>query len=526
MNILSKYWHTIRHLQPIQIRYRIYYALKRFFRHNVPLRSSAKPSVQILPAFLDLHNPIKHNTSYIGGNCFRFLNIEHPFTDKINWNLDDHGKLWTYNLNYFDFLLDAAIEPETGVRLITEFIEHYDLLKDGKDPYPTSLRIINWIKFISMHRITNEKITQVIALDLHRLNKNLEYHLMGNHLLENGFALLFGAIYFKDIDKYQKSRKLLLEQLDEQVLADGAHFELSPMYHQIIVSRILSCIDLLKHNQGFETKDLLEVLLAKASLMLGWLTKMCFQNGIVPAVNDTTKGIAPTPEAIFQQANELGIKYTSPALGASGYRKRVTPFYELLADVGHIGPDYIPGHAHSDTLNFLLNIKGQPIIVDTGISTYEKNSLRQAQRATSAHNTVVVNNKEQSDVWDGFRVARRARVSLLADTPEILEASHDGYHHLGLEHQRSFKFSEQQISISDTLTRSVEAKAYLHFHSNVKIRQEDNALHGDFGSITFKGASEISIKPYDLAEGFNVTHPAKMVVISFSQQLITLIQIS
>ena len=525
MNILSKYWHTIRHLQPIQIRYRIYYALKRFFRHKLPLRSSAKPSVQILPAFLELRNPLSHNTSYIGESCFRFLNIEHAFPDKINWNLDDHGKLWTYNLNYFDFLLDAAIDPETGVQLISEFIENYDLLKDGKDPYPTSMRIMNWIKFISMHRITNEKITQVIALDLHRLNKNLEYHLMGNHLLENGFALLFGAVYLKDLDKYQKSRMLLLEQLDEQVLADGAHFELSPMYHQIIVSRILSCIDLIKHNPVFEAEDLLEVLLAKASLMLGWLTEICFQNGEVPAVNDTTEGIAPNTKAIFQQANQLGIKYTNQTLGASGYRKRVTSFYELLADVGHIGPDYIPGHAHSDTLNFLLNIKKQPVIVDTGISTYEKNILRHAQRSTSAHNTVMVHNTEQSEVWDGFRVARRAKISLMTDTPDVLEASHDGYQHLGLELKRSFRFSDQQINITDTLSRPAEAKAYLHFHSNVKIRQDGNELHGDFGSITFQGASEITIERYDLAKGFNVTHPAEMVVISFSQQLTTSIQV-
>ena len=46
--------------------------------------------------------------------------------------------------------------------------------------------------------------------------------------------------------------------------------------------------------------------------------------------------------------------------------------YELFIDVGNIGPDYQPAHAHSDTFNFEL-IKGDnPIFVDTGISTYEK----------------------------------------------------------------------------------------------------------------------------------------------------------
>ena len=72
--------------------------------------------------------------------------------------------------------------------------------------------------------------------------------------------------------------------------------------------------------------------------------------------------------------------------------------YELFLDVGNIGPDYQPGHAHSDTFNFELIFKNKPIIVDTGISTYEKNNTRQLQRSTFSHNTVMIGNSEQSEV--------------------------------------------------------------------------------------------------------------------------------
>ena len=38
--------------------------------------------------------------------------------------------------------------------------------------------------------------------------------------------------------------KNLLEQLDEQILDDGAHCELSPMYHNIIVSDLLDLVQI------------------------------------------------------------------------------------------------------------------------------------------------------------------------------------------------------------------------------------------------------------------------------------------
>ncbi len=53
-------------------------------------------------------------------------------------------------------------------------------------------------------------------------------------------------------------------------------------------------------------------------------------------------------------------------------------------------PSYQPGHAHADTFNFVLNIHNEPLIVDTGISTYEANETRLKERGTAAHNTVTV----------------------------------------------------------------------------------------------------------------------------------------
>ena len=82
----------------------------------------------------------------------------------------------------------------------------------------------------------------------------------------------------------------------------------------------------------------------------------------------------------------------------------------MFIDFGKIGPSYQPGHAHSDTFNFELIKNGNPFIVDTGVSTYEKNERRQIERSTSSHNTITIGDYEQSEVWGGFRVAKRAKI--------------------------------------------------------------------------------------------------------------------
>ncbi len=81
----------------------------------------------------------------------------------------------------------------------------------------------------------------------------------------------------------------------------------------------------------------------------------------------------------------------------------------MVIDCGAIGPDYQPGHAHCDTLSYELAIDGRRVIVDSGVHDYEPTQHRAYARSTPAHNTVVIDGQEQSEMWGVFRVARRAR---------------------------------------------------------------------------------------------------------------------
>lgn len=507
MRTLLKLVNTVKFLKPIQIGYRLYYFSRSRWRK---LQKSRYPSALVSqPAILKLQPSLASYPSY-SGQTFTFLNIFHIFDGVINWNYPVHGKLWTYNLTYFDFLQQKGVRKEEGLIVIHDFINQITKIKDGLEPFPISLRGINWIKFLTYHNIKEQAIDDNLYAQYAILLDNLEYHLLGNHLLENAFSLLFGAYYFQDDPLYNKAKAILMTELAEQILNDGAHFELSPMYHQIMLFRVLDCINLAQCNL-WKQDGLLLFLVGKAEKMLGWLEAISYCDGAIPHFNDSTDGIAPTTQQLIEYASNLKLSSKSSTLSACGYRKIVKADYECVVDIGQIGPSYIPGHAHADTFNFELRIAGLPFIVDTGLSTYEIGKIRDFERGTAAHNTIVVSGQNSSDVWGGFRVAERADIVALEESSERIKVTHNGYKKFGIAHTRTFEFYNHKILISDELSKDVEAKAYLHFHPTVS--EETIKKH------ILLEAGEFKIKTYEYAEGFNKYASAKYLEIDFQRNL-------
>jgi uncharacterized heparinase superfamily protein len=296
------------------------------------------------------------------------------------------------------------------------------------------------------------------------------------------------------------------------------------MYHQIMLFRVLDCINLLRNN-SWKQDELLLFLTQRAEKMLAWLKLMTFSNGDIPLFNDSAKNIAPTTQALCDYAGRLGLREGTETLGACGYRKWTQETYECVVDVGNIGPDYIPGHAHSDTFNFEFYIRGRPFIVDTGLSTYESNERRLLERSTSAHNTVEVNGENQSQVWGGFRVGKRAKVVSIEENRHKIRAEHNGYTKMGVRHIRTFTFKEESLLIEDELKgKKCVNKAFIHFFPGVKPRIEGNRILCEEAVIR-TNADEISIQEYKYAPEFNTLVTAKVAVIYFSQNLQTEIEI-
>ena len=461
------YYQTLKYLRLRQIYFQSYYRIRKIIRNKLHF-------VYLLAIFKDgktllLEPFITKTKSFYDLNKFTFLNQITVFS---NWNDEKYGKLWSYNLNYMDYLLQEGMPIQQGRDWINRFIAEIENNKNGLEPYPIALRGMNWIKFISLNinQLTAEekkKWDASLFAQYKILIDNLEYHLLGNHLLEDAFSLLWGAVYFSDKSFYSLADRLLKCELKEQVLKDGAHYELSPMYHCILLDRLLDCINLLANNKRFEQQMQLHSFLCNYAVrMLGWLETIIYKDRDIPLVNDATNGIAPKPAELFAYAHRLNLCWRKSILLDSGYRKFVGDVFELFIDIGKIGPDYIPGHAHADTFNYELRIKEKPFIVDTSISTYNKNEQRQYERGTEAHNTVTVDGLNSSIVWGGFRVAKRAKVTELYETESTIYAKHDGY---AGGHSRSFSFSSDRIIISDSIKGDKTGHSYIHFHPDVDI---------------------------------------------------------
>lgn len=526
---IGLYYRTIKHLKPIQVRYRLWYMIREKFRkitghsYLLSIPNEGYP-LNLIKGYLS------STDCCLPSKTFTFLNRSHTFKEAIDWNIKKYGKLWCYNLNYFDYLHQSNTSKEERLKLIHGFINSAGDVKCGMDPYPISLRTINWIKFLSKHKIEIPPIDACLYGQYKVLADNIEYHQLGNHLLENGLSLLFGAFYFKDSELWSFSKEIITSELQEQVLDDGGHFERSVMYHTVLLGRVLDAYNLLKHNDRFKDQDSLKgTLLVYAKKMKTWLDSMTWTNGEYPEINDHIRGMALSKGDIDNYAERLGLKTTEGTLRDSGYRKIKQGRYEVLADMGDIGPDYQPGHAHSNIFSFLLRVNGQELITEVGTSTYENNKRREMERATSAHNTIMVAGNEQNETWSTFRVGRRGKVKELREEKDRIEGYHDGFRFLGVTHHRSFTFKNDCIFIEDRLEGNrpnIDGVFFLHFHPNLKIESKNGKIRSNKIDISFNKRVGIQIEDYKKAVGYNSLVEASKAVILFSDHLITRIEMN
>ena len=432
---------------------------------------------------------------------FIFLN-EKGNLNEVDWDGPSREKLWRYNQHYFDDL-NASLACERKqwhVNLINKWIvDNPPLLGTAWEAYPTSLRIVNWIKWHLRGNELSANALCSLVIQLRWLEKRLEYHLLGNHLFANAKALVFGGLFFEDIeaDKWlKKGLKILERELKVQILPDGGHFELSTMYHALAFEDILDILNITKTFSNKLTKEQhlkISIFPNLANSMHYWLKNMCHPDGEISFFNDSALDVAPSFSELDAYYKRLGIEPAQSThrklnlLKDSGYIRIRNGNTVAIIDVAKIGPDWLPGHAHADTLSFELSVYNQRVIVNSGTSCYGSSNDRLLQRGTRAHNTVIINGEDSSEVWGGFRVARRSYPQNLQINESNLEnsievhCSQDGYCRLKGKplHRRSWIINESELLVKDKVDGLYKsAVARFHFHPDVKITVNQNYKSG------------------------------------------------
>lgn len=483
---LTRYFHTIRFLRPVQLFGRV------VFRVNRPRPDfSPAPARRIVQR--QWQQPVRRERSQTGAVRFRFLNAERELRESSDWNNPTWPKLWLYNLHYFDDLnaRDAVSRSSWHSDLMHKWIdENPPGGGNGWEPYPLSLRVVNWVKWALAGNELTPRAGHSLAVQVRYLARRLEFHLLGNHLIANAKALVFAGAFFQgdEADKWFRTGiSILIRELKEQVLTDGGHFERSPMYHNIVLEDVLDLLNLLCAYDRAMSIQQNEDWAARAAAMLRYSQAMAHPDGDIALLNDSAVGIAAPLRHLDLYAKRLGIQGEAPSdsllhLNPSGYVRGVLGPACAFFDVGTIGPDYLPGHAHADTLSFELSLHGRRVIVDSGTSTYESGAERLRQRSTAAHNTVEIDNENSSEVWGSFRVARRAYPIDLeitrGDDMIHVRCGHDGYRRLkGLPlHHREWILRSSDMVVSDVVQGGfASAVARFHFHPDCVVSGDARA---------------------------------------------------
>jgi len=481
---VAQYYHTIKYLKWTQIYGQIHHRFKKP-KVNTALPPKRRQQVTSWTASI-----VKPSQSF-STQTLTFLQQSKNISSNTIWNSTETEKLWLYNLHYFDFLHSCTARENYNwcENFIHRWIrENLPAEGCGWEPYPISLRLVNWIKWQMTTQQIDSEILHSLAIQTRYLMQRIETHLLGNHILANAKALLFSGLFFsgKEANRWFKTGfKIYQQQLVEQVLSDGGHFELSPMYHAIILEDLLDMVNL------FHVYDRVvpPFWITCIKKMISWFKIMCHPDGEMAFFNDTALGVAACLSELEKYCQRLSLSLPDSShpqelvyLPASGYCRLQNNNMVLLTDVAAIGASYQPGHAHADTLSFELSLGNQRLLVNSGTSTYAVNHERINQRRSKAHNTLVIDEKDSSEVWKSFRVARRAKVydiitEMMAEKL-CLTASHDGYASVKAYHTRRWILKKNSLTIEDSVVGSGIHQLDLFFHLHPVIQVQQKHDHG------------------------------------------------
>jgi len=534
MASFSLLFHTVRYLKARQIIYRLAGRVRK-----VRVDTATAPALAVWGS--SWNAPTYKPQSLLHPGQFSLLNETHEISEPADWDRPDWSQLWRYNLHYFDDLdsIGALSRRDLQLHWMQRWItENPAPVGTGWDAYPTSLRIVNWIKWGASGGTLDPRALDSIALQTRVLGQKLEYHLLANHLFVNAKALVFSGARFDgpEADAWMRKGLAILDaELNEQFLSDGAHFELSPMYHCALLWDLLDMLYLARISGNPHLREKEADWRNVAARALSWMDAMCLGDGQISFFNDAAFEIAPEPDAVREYAGLLGIGAAAGdptgmavrRFADSGYVRIDWPDATAILDVARVGPDYQPGHAHADTLSFEFSLGKQRVFVNSGTSQYGTNAERQRQRGTAAHTTVIVDDTDSSEVWAGFRVARRAEpIGYAEDRTEDhvrIECGHNGYRRLpGTPiHSRVWDARKGTLTITDRISGKFRrAQARYHLHPDIRASIANGVAtlalpDGQSVKVQSEGGA-MTLEASTWHPKFGCTCPAQCLVVTFS----------
>ena len=337
------------------------------------------------------------------------------------------------------------------------------------------------------------------TLDQHgaHIKRNLEFsHIAtSNHYLADVTGLLWLGVLLPELEAAQGWREFglweLLNEMDKQVLADGADYEASTGYHRLKLELFLYSF-VLCHLNGI---DIGERYWKKLRAMVEYVRAYLRPDGSAPLLGDSDSGqLLPivrrsgddhayvlalgaavfhetefkiagshAPEELLWILGEQGVRdYVSlpdaePASSqafpdAGTYVLRDRDLY-LLFNASGAGIDGRGSHGHNDALSIEVSACGTAFIVDPGTYVYTADlKARHLFRSTAYHSTVEIDSVEQNTTGQEtpFVIGDEARPRVLVwetgASEDVIVAEHYGYRRLPqpVTHRRTIRFDKRE----------------------------------------------------------------------------------
>ncbi len=533
MRQISRTLRTIRHLRPSQLAWRLWYNLERRRVKYLPFGGRQSGSTHVPRLRFDFPIlPVFHETGLnecaqldlLSQGVFEHLNERHEVGyDQPDWDgiAAGAGRLWAITLQYHPWAYALAhyaaresAEPRKAIQLLRHYLSRW--LTDFSSAQTNSDRGFAWNSYAiatrlgwwaRAHCLLNghgksalpDGFLESAWRQAEYLARHIEWDLRGNHLLRDAVGLaVAGRFFYEPEAKHwlETAAEVASEQATEQVLADGGHFERSPMYHLDAME------DILLLSMLIEDEEVVGRLRETWERMAEWLRWMRHPDGQIPLFNDAAFNGACEPARMFEIGAEQNLA-ASPQMPAGGRYFADTGMavwhgtpWTVFFDVGPVGPDYQPGHAHADTLSFECSFRGERLIVDTGTHSYDNDERRRYDRRTLSHNTVCIDNEDSSEVWHIFRVGRRAKpVGVRADFTSSrmdVQGAHTGYDHLPGRPRHVRRILAQNDGNFLVMDR-IEGKGRHRAEASLVLSPEWNAVPAAGGWVLMKDSRQVRV---------------------------------
>ncbi|WP_152046482.1 heparinase II/III family protein [Aureimonas psammosilenae] len=469
------------------------------------LAGVAPETLPVIPGRLTEGDP--RLAAEIYGGSFRLANRTMETGGRSPFLVSAPSRGWQVELHSFEWLrhLEAAGDALAGANARILVSDWMRLV--GSKPRAVShdadvaaRRLLSWLAHsdLLLHRADQgfrRRFLKSLAGQLRFLRQAAPEAPDGLPRLLARIALVAGTLSLQSgTPQLRLASRLLAEELDRQVFADGVHVSRDPAAAVTILAELLPLARLLEN----ENQPVPKSLVTAVDRMLPMLRFFRHGDGALALFNGAGTVDAHLVTTLMRHDPTLGEPISHARQG--GYQRLSAGGTVLIADTGAPPPLSFSGNAHAGTLAFEFSAGSHRFVVNCGAPQGSSADMRRLARTTAAHSTLTLADHSSSRFETTGTIERLLGQPLIAGPTHVpasredasdgmgILASHDGYAaRFGLTHERTVFLSRRgdRIEGVDRLAGSprglgagerANAAIRFHLHPDVAVRREGESV--------------------------------------------------